>query len=162
MSTPGMKSSTFIIAALLFIAAACNIGTDKKILLNQGASFTSADTLTENPLTEKVLTVSVNPTDSTMSTLYANAIAWNYASKNNDIKYPSGAVLYQVTWKQKPDPVWFGANIPKEIQSVERISYTYNGPNYELYEGHPLRKVNSMHDTKKIESVVVQKMAVSP
>lgn len=101
--------------------------------------------------------------DSSMAMLYANKIAWGYAHSFNDKKYPPGAVLYQVTWKQKADSVWFGARIPKEIQSVERISYTYNGPaRYELYEGRPLRKSSALPDTGRIASIIEQKETLSP
>jgi len=157
-----MKKYLIVIVASLLMATACKDG-NKKINLNQGASFTAADTLPENPLLEKVLTVSINTNDSTMATLYANKTAWLYASTHGDKNYPPDAVLYQVTWKQKPDSVWFGANIPREIQSVERISYTYNSPaRYELYEGRPLRKSNALPDTGRITSIVNQRMAISP
>lgn len=157
-----MKKYQIVIVASLLFVTACKDG-NKKINLNQGASFIAADTLPENPLPEKVLTVTINTKDSTMATLYANKIAWLYANSHGDKKYPPGAVLYQVTWKQKADSVWFGANIPKEIQSVERISYTYNSPAiYEMYEGHPLRKSSAQPDTGRIARIIGQKMAISP
>jgi len=157
-----MKKYLIVIGASLLIVTACKDG-GRKINLNQAASFMAADTLPENPLLEKVLTSSVNTKDSSMSTLYANNIAWEYALKHDDVKYPAGAVLYQVTWKQKADSVWFGANIPKEIQAVERISYTYNSPaTYELYEGRPLRRSNAIADTGRIASIAAQKMAMAP
>ena len=157
-----MKKQLIIIIASLLMVTACKEGS-KKINLNQEASFTAADTLSENPLLEKVLTASINTKDSTMATLYANKIAWEYAVNHNDTNFPPGAVLYQVTWKQKPDSVWFGANIPKEISAVERIFYTSNSPvSYELYEGHPLRRSTASPDTARITFITRQKMAVSP
>ncbi|AEV99141.1 hypothetical protein A4D02_11290 [Niastella koreensis] len=157
-----MKKYLIVIIAPLFLVTACKDG-DKKINLNQGASFMATDTLPENPLLEKVLTVSVNTKDSTMSTLYANKIAVEYATTHGDKKFPPGAVLYQVTWKQKADSVWFGARIPKEIQSIERIFYTSNSPAvYELYEGRPLRRSNMQPDPGRIASIVEQRLAISP
>lgn len=158
-----MKKYLIIIATPFLLITACKDGGERKINLNQGASFTAADTLPENPLLEKVLTISVNTKDSTMSTLYANRIAREYATTHGDKKFPPGAVLYQVTWKQKADSVWFGARIPKEIQSIERISYTSNSPAmYELYEGRPLRRSNIQPDTGRIASIVGQRLAISP
>ena len=50
-----MKKQLIIIIASLLMVTACKEGS-KKINLNQEASFTAADTLSENPLLEKVLT----------------------------------------------------------------------------------------------------------
>lgn len=158
-----MKKYLISIVTSLLLVTACKDGQDKKINLNRGASFIAADTLPENPLLEKVLTASINTKDNTMATLYANEIAWGYANSHGDKKYPPGAVLYQVTWKQKADSVWFGAKIPKEIQSIERISYTSNSPaNYDLYEGRPLRRSNATPDTGRITCIVGQKGTLSP
>lgn len=158
-----MKKYLTIIATTLLLITACKDGGERKINLNQDASFTAADTLPENPLLEKVLTISINTKDSTMATLYANNIAWVYANTHGDKKYPPGAVLYQVTWKQKADSVWFGARVPKEIQSIERISYTSNSPAmYELYEGRPLRRSSALPDTGRIASIIGQRIAISP
>jgi hypothetical protein len=158
-----MKKYMIVLFTSLLVVTACKDARNRKINLNQGASFTAADTLPENPLLEKVLTASINTKDSTMATLYANKIAWGYAHGYNDKKYPPGAVLYQVTWKQKADSVWFGARIPKEIQSIERISYTSDSAaNYELYEGHPLRRSTATPDTGRIAYIVGQKVTLSP
>jgi hypothetical protein len=158
-----MKKYLIIIVTSLLLITACKNGSNRKINLNRGASFIAADTLPENPLLEKVLTASINTKDSTMATLYANKIAWGYAVSHNDKKFPPGAILYQVTWKQKADSVWFGANIPKEIQSIERIFYTSNSPaSYELYEGRPLRKSTATPDTGRIANIVEQKVTLSP
>lgn len=158
-----MKKYLIVIVASLLMVTACKNG-DKKINLNQGASFIAADTLPENPLLEKVLTASINTNDSTMATLYANKIAWGgYANGHNNKKLPPGAVLYQVTWKQKADSVWFGARIPKEIQSIERIFYTSDSAaHYELYEGRPLRRSSATPDTARMAYIVGQKETLSP
>lgn len=119
--------------------------------------------LPEIPLLEHPLTSSINVKEHTKSTLYGNTIAWEYANLKNDENYPSGAILYEVTWKQKPDSVWFGANIPKEIKSVERISYLADkAPEYELYEGHPLMKSELEKDTARLAFIAAQRIADSP
>lgn len=131
--------------------------------LNNEASITSADELPENPLLENVLTSITDPVDSTMSTLYGNTTAYMYAFLHNDGKYPPNSVLYHVTWKQKPDSDWFGANVPKEIVSVERVDFSDSlRPEYKLYKGHPLKHFKTVPDEARIAFLISQKMAASP
>ena len=133
---------------------------------NDAASISFADDLPVNPLLAKVITTTIYPADSIMCTLYANEIAWMYASLHHDFNYPKGSELYEVTWRQKPDSVWFGANIPKEIIMVECLTFIdAELPTYDSYSGDPLKKDvfhNSDHFTKRIKEIVSQRMAVSP
>lgn len=133
-------------------------------ILNLTASVQQNDELKENPLLMKPITSSINPENRTMSTFYGNDIAFNYAQHHSDADYPKDAILYEVTWKQKPDDVWFGGNIPKEIYSVEKISFTDSQPVYERYEGKPLRLIsgNPVKDGLRKDIILDQKMAVSP
>ncbi|WP_042721672.1 hypothetical protein [Flavobacterium sp. B17] len=135
-----------------------------KNTLNFTASVKENDELKENPLLMKPITTSIQPKDSTMSTLYGNDIAFEYALHHSNSNYPEDAILYEVTWKQKPDDVWFGGNIPKEIYSVEKISFTDSQAAYEKYEGKPLRLTsgNSSTDGLRKETILNQRMAVSP
>jgi hypothetical protein len=150
------------ILSIIIVLKACN-AVDKKSRLNEKASIMETNVLPENPLLEHPLTSSINMKEHTMSTLYGNTIAWEYAKLKNDGNYPQGAILYEVTWTQKSDSVWFGANIPKEIKSVERISYLSNqAPGYELYKGQPLRKSTLEKDTTRLKIIASQKIAVSP
>lgn len=120
-------------------------------------------TLPENPLLESVIVSSIDPGNGKMATLYGNKVAWDYANGHSDTQYPQGAILYQVTWKQRPDPVWFGGNTPKEMASVERIVFTGNAqPEYALYEGTPLRKAATGYNTERVGFISSQRMAVSP
>jgi hypothetical protein len=57
----------------------------------------------------------------TMSTLYGNAAAVQYARSHAEHEYPADAKLALVTWTQQDDPHWFGARIPREQKSVEVI-----------------------------------------
>lgn len=136
-----------------------------KELINMNASIRQSKELKENPLLMHPITSSIQPKDSTMSTLYGNDIAFNYGRSHSDSNYPKGAVLYEVTWKQKPDELWFGGNIPKEIYSVEKISFdTNNSTHYERFEGNPLSVKatdENSNDVRK-EMILSQPMAVSP
>jgi hypothetical protein len=100
-----------------------------------------------------------------MSTLYGNDIAWNYASLHSDFNYPKGSKLYEVTWRQKPDSVWFGANIPKKIIMVECVIFTDSeSPTYVHYKGHPLKRIISANSNyeERIKDIVSQRMAIAP
>lgn len=98
-----------------------------------------------NPLQERVITSWIDRRDATMSTLYGNDIAVQYARTSQQQDYPSGSTLSLVTWTQQEDPRWFGARIPAKVKSVEyvmvetgadqRTSYVY-----ESYAGMPLKK----------------------
>jgi hypothetical protein len=111
---------------------------------NKGATL-SAD-LPFNPLRGKVITSWTNKQDSTMSTLYGNDTAIQYARTNDQHNYPAGSVLSVVTWKQQEDPRWFGARIPASIQSVEYVTVKTSSDqkpsySYQAYEGKPLKKM---------------------
>ena len=161
-----MKKYLLIISSGLLLTSM--IGCNKHFgnNFNEGASISSADDLPVNPLHEKVITSTIHPADTTMSTLYANDIAWKYALSHNDFNYPAGAELYEVTWRQKPDSVWFGANIPEKIMMVECLTFTNAElPTYTSYGGHPLKKIvnnNSGYIEGRIKEIVPQRMAIAP
>jgi hypothetical protein len=155
------KYSLYLIVLILLMA--CK--EKRQELLNIKASVQLNDELKENPLLMHPLTSSVNPKDSIMSTLYGNDIAFDYAKKNLDSNYPNGAVLYEVNWKQKPDELWFGANVPGEITSVEKIIFKPNNSSeYEVFEGKPLKKIkiDTATATSRKNVIISQRMAVSP
>ncbi len=151
---------------ILFFALAIIFSCEQKSkeFLNIGASVQQNDELKENPLLMNPITSSIQPKDSTMSTLYGNEIAFDYAKQHSDSKYPKDAILYEVTWKQKPDELWFGGNIPKEIYSVEKITFDNDNSFYERFEGNPLKKIQIKEVEEKLRKdfIINQKMAVSP
>ncbi|MBT2620534.1 cytochrome P460 family protein [Chryseobacterium sp. ISL-6] len=156
------KNVIYLVLSFLFILS-CH--SEEKENLNRNASVKQSDELLENPLLMTPITSSVQPKDSTISTLYGNKAAAAYAKMNSDSKYPEGAVLYEVTWKQKPDELWFGANIPKEIFSVEKVIFQNRDLHkYEIYMGKPLKKKSLFKDEElsRISFITSQKMAVSP
>jgi len=155
------KYSLYLIVLILLMA--CK--EKRQELLNIKASVQLNDELKENPLLMHPLTSSVNPKESIMSTLYANDIAFDYAKKNLGSNYPNGAILYEVNWKEKPDELWFGANIPNEIISVEKITFKdANSSEYEVVEGTPLKKIkqDSALQNSRIDFITSQRIAFSP
>jgi hypothetical protein len=150
----------YIVIVALFLGSC---GLPRKNNLNDKASVQVSDELPENPLVFIPLTFSINPKEASMSTLYGNKTAMEHAKTNRGNAYPAGSLLYEVTWKQKPDSLWYGANIPEEITQVERV--VFNGdslPEYQLYSGHPLKKVNAPSPDQRIAFITSQQIAGNP
>jgi hypothetical protein len=81
-----------------------------------------------------------------MSTLYGNDVVTLYARSNTQHDYPAGAVISLVTWTQRADPRWVGAQIPNQLQSIEFVTVGQGKGGmpscaYQKYEGTPLAKV---------------------
>jgi len=156
-----MKPLHAIIITLIVILCGCN--GNHKDNINKKASVSPLDALPENPLSLSPITFSINPNKAAMSTLYGNKTAFEHAVKKAYSSYPNGAVLYEVTWKQKADSLWYGANIPDQIISVEKVQFTTNAvPVYELYAGHPLKRVSSNDQSTRIAFIISQRIAVTP
>jgi hypothetical protein len=68
--------------------------------------FTNPISLNADVLKWKVVTTMVDKKNKTMSTLYSN-----------------NAERVMVTWNQKEDEHWFGANIPAQIKKIERVNF---------------------------------------
>ena len=122
--------------------------------------------LPSNPLRGKVITSWVNKHDATMSTLFGNDVAVQYARRNAEMRYPAGSVLSVVTWRQQEDPRWFGGSIPRKTTAVEFVTVTGPGTyTYQRYEGSPLKKVASVEgsDPKdRAAYLLAQQAAVMP
>jgi Cytochrome P460 len=125
--------------------------------------------LPANPLQWQVITSSINPADSTMSTLYGNDVAVRYARTSSAGDYPAGSVLALVTWSQKEDPRWFGAQIPERAKSVEFV-FVNAAPagqsvySYQLFDGAPLRKSSGTEGPapQRAQYLLSQRAAVLP
>ncbi|MEZ0131717.1 hypothetical protein AB9T88_18825, partial [Flavobacterium sp. LBUM151] len=111
-----MKPLHSIIIALIILLYGCN--ENNKDNINEKASVSALDALPENPLLLSPITFSINPNKAVMSTLYGNKAAFQHAKTRANSSYPNQAVLYEVTWKQKADSLWYGATIPDQIISV--------------------------------------------
>lgn len=139
--------------------------SQKQQNINRGAAIQTMGDLPENPLLLIPLTSSIQPQNHTMSTLYGNEISAKHAQEFHDSNYPKGAVLYEVTWKQKADSVWFGGNIPEKIETVERLSYLDNNePTFEIFTGDSFKKGNvSLTEVQwRTKLISAKKIAVSP
>jgi hypothetical protein len=143
-----MKISTgvvcFLLAGFLPGVIGCSDETNPRVAskLNQDAAVTGD--LPSNPLQGRLITSWINRQDGTMSTLFGNDVAVQYARTSAEKMYPAGSVLSVVTWGQQEDPRWFGAKIPEKTRSVEMVTVTAPGAySYQRYEGSPLKKVEA-------------------
>lgn len=99
---------------------------------------------TDTLLQWKVISTRVDKQHKTMSTLYANDIAYQYARTRGDSNYPAQAQLALVTWNQQSDAHWFGANTPAQVKSVELVKFD-PAPGYKVIKGTPERdNMNAM------------------
>jgi hypothetical protein len=136
--------------------------------LNQGAALPGD--LPMNPLPWRIITSMADKTSSTMSTLYGNDLAVDYARAHSDRDYPDGSVLALVTWTQQDDPRWFGARIPDRVSSVEFLTVgalpdghaTYS---YQEYAGTPLKQASAEQTAApsgRARFLLAQRAAVLP
>lgn len=148
---------------LMFILLHYGCSNSNELGLNEEASMDSFGDLPENPLLLNAISSSIYPKDSTMSVLYGNNVAYNYATVNGNGSYPNGSVLYEVIWQLQADEQWFGANIPKMIKRIERIEFTGNNtPIYEVFEKGILKKAKPGNMEERINYIASKRMAVSP
>jgi len=163
----------FIDAFLVTLVSLCMFGCsadEPKIAATFNQAATLVGDLPANPLQWQVITSSANKADSTMSTLYGNELAVKYARTNLQHDYPSGSMLSLVTWTQREDERWFGANIPDRAKSVEFVSVAVGADgrpsySYEDYEGTPLKKLptaNGNPTNDRVSYLLSQRAAVMP
>jgi hypothetical protein len=162
-----MRVNLWMLGAVLVVGlSGCSNQVNPRVetKLNQDAML--AGDLPSNPLQGKVITSWISKHDSTMSTLFGNDVAVQYARTNAEMMYPAGALLSVVTWGQQEDSRWFGGKIPQKVKVVEFVTVTGPGAySYQRYEGAPLKKVASIEgvDPKdRAAYLMVQRAAVMP
>lgn len=138
---------------------------------NSDFVFTFPLQLRDNPILEdKVIALLVNKKLKTMSTLYGNDTAVRFARSATGINFPGGAVLTLVTWHQKQDSHWFGASIPGNIISTEKIIIkdTNHLPGsiiYKLYYADNTAKESEVDDqyaSDRIQYILSQRASILP
>jgi hypothetical protein len=130
---------------------------------NREASFPASFDLTKMGL--KVITSSINKKQGTMSTLYGNAAALKVAGDST--QHQPGETFALVTWKQKADGHWFGANIPGNLQSVGMLKTTGQAGaityNYQKYTGKNLTiSTDTIGNTATTKFILGERASVMP
>jgi hypothetical protein len=143
---------------------ACSDKTNPRVVTRLNDEAALVGELPSNPLKGKVITSWINKHDATMSTMFGNDVAVQYARTNAEMQYPAGAVLSVVTWSQQEDRRWFGGSIPQKPRAVEFVRVTGPGAySYQRYEGSPLKKVeDGAAPNDRAAYVLSQRAAVMP
>ncbi|MDB5156440.1 MAG: hypothetical protein JWR50_1147 [Mucilaginibacter sp.] len=154
-----MRIKFLIILPLMVLAAACSHPVAPQLIINQGASVPVAFHLQNL----RVIASSINKKRKTMSTLYGNSKAVNRARSGRPVG--AGEELVLVTWRQKADENWFGANIPANVTSVEKIvtSDDLLTVNYQRHEGPALTLATDTSGRgRRITAIFAQKSSILP
>lgn len=160
----------YLLGVVLSLSVLGCSNQNSSLVATKNTSATLTGDLPFNPLQGTAITSWIDRQDSTMSTLYGNDLAVQYARTNDQHNYPSGSVLSVVTWKQREDPRWFGARIPATVKSVEYVmvkTVAGQGPSYsyQSYEGSPLKRTLAQESPAPIDRVawlLSQRAAVMP
>ena len=159
-----MREIYLLGAVLAAGLVACSDKTNPRVVTRLNDEAALVGELPSNPLRGRVITSWVNKKDATMSTMFGNDVAVQYARSNAEIRYPAGSALSVVTWSQQEDPRWFGGSIPRKTTAVEFVTVT--GPGvymYQRYEGSPLKKVeDGVGSNDRAVYVLSQRAAVMP
>jgi len=82
------------------------------------------DLYTEEGLT--VISTCFNPAEQTTSILFGNTAACTSANRGY-AEHNEGEDYRLVTWRQHPNPLWFGGHINESILSIEQITTVRSG-----------------------------------
>jgi hypothetical protein len=179
MTRPAKRRSPFtpaIVIAMAASAAFSGCPSDNRVAplvatVNENASLNpaAASALPANPLKWRIITSSIDPQTSAMSTLYGNDTAIQYARSTAKHDYPPGSQIALVTWTRRDDPRYFGAKIPDRLKSIEFVSVTElpgeTNFRYEKFEGTPLAKTasdESATPSQPAQALLNQRAAVLP
>jgi len=154
---------------MLVALAGCSSQQPKVVATLNRSSFLTGE-LPANPLQWRVIGTLIDQSASSMSTLYGNDIAVDYARTHAHHEFPNGSTLSRVTWTQKEDERWYGAKIPDHVKTVEFV-FVKTAPDghplysYQKYEGTPLTRVAAEEGSAPSEGaleLLSQRAAVMP
>ena len=159
-------SAMWLLGVVTLGLGGCSDATNPRVVTRLNTDAALVGELPANPLKGRVITSWTNRQDGTMSTMFGNDAAVQYARLHADGRYPAGAVLSVVTWGQQEDPRWFGGKIPQTAKAVEFVTVTGpGGASYQRYEGSPLKRVASVEGsdpTDRAAVLMAQRAAVMP
>jgi len=167
-----MKTSYLLLTLILMSVSGCT-SENPRVMTRLNDSASLMGDLPFNPLHDKVITSWIdksNKTGSTMSTLYGNDVAIDYARTNAGHDYPTGSVLSVITWSQQEDPRWFGGFVPQKVKSVEFVTVGVGADHqpsyaYQEYEGAQLKKTAGQEGptaNERVALLLAQRAAVMP
>lgn len=157
-----MKSLFYIYISLItFLFISC--GSKTTVRINEPASA-MLNNLPENPLSLNIITTLIDGRQNTISNIYGNDVAFMHLQKDSDSsKYPTGTVLYRVTWRRVPDSVWFGARTPGNLLYAERVTikndHTYS---YAVYSSPGVQKTEIADTASQVKEIAGYRLPFTP
>lgn len=158
-----MKTQYYLLAIFsIFLFAGCDQTTAPADLINKKASL--PNTFSISDLHQRVISSFYNARDSSNSVLYGDLGAETILQKND----PSASRAFSltlVTWRQQEDPHWFGARIPGDLISVERLtkSNMSNRISYQKLTGKQLITVkDTVGNAGRIRFLLSQQPLIQP
>ncbi len=154
-----MKLQNIIYIALALSVSACKQQVSPDKIINHNALVPPAFGISNLG----VITSSINKRNHTMSTLYGNSNSVNRSRAGASLGTSEKLVL--ITWKQKADENWFGANIPDAIQSIEQISTgdDVKEIHYQQYLGKTLTlNPDTSGQTRRINNILGMQASIMP
>jgi hypothetical protein len=117
------------------------VARDVLVTRTPGGRIDGKDTLPFNPLDLKVITSRIDKSKGTMSILYGDEHALH--GYRMGLGLPPHSMVVLVTWAQKEDEHWYGANIAKNLQSVDVLTTGTDpeGLGFKHFEGQPAREM---------------------
>ena len=160
-----MKLQIIALISLSLAISSCSEKKSPDEIINQKASLPEA--LNWETGGYKVITSYIDKKDSTMSILYGNDLARKTFIASDKRAVP-GEMLALVTWKQKADENWFGANIPGKVNTVELIKTSAGNGGvpaiaYSLYKGKEFTlSKDTINNSVRIKYIFDQQPSVMP
>jgi hypothetical protein len=163
---------SFVVGLALLAVTGCR-GVNPRVETRLNDQATILGDLPGRPPGGRVITSWIDKANNghpTMSTLYGNDVAVQFARSLAGHDYPAGSVISVVTWNQQEDERWFGGNIPAVPQSVEIVTVKSGSDNkmayeYRRFEGSPLRSTASENGPApgdRAAYLLAQRAAVMP
>lgn len=158
-----MKTPYYLLAIILIaLFTGCVQTTAPADLINKKASLPGTFTISD--LHQRVLSSFYNTKDNTNSVLYGDNGAEQVLQKHNTATSPAFS-LTLFTWHQQEDPHWFGARIPGDLVSVERLTKERTGDrlSYQKLTGKQLTAVDDTAGSgKRIRFILSQQPLIQP
>ena len=157
-----MKALTYIAFTALLAITGCTENTPSGELINQKASLPASFSVSD--LHQKVLSSFINKGNHTMGVLYGDLAAESVLNSST----PTGSAGFSftlVTWRQQDDPHWFGARIPGDLISVEKLvkKGAKTGLVYQKMAGKELAPVtDTTGNAERIRFMLSQKVSILP
>jgi len=151
-----------VLALAISVLAGCSASPVADQGFNAKASIPEKFDFTKNGF--KVISLIIDNKTGTMATLYGNDLAIRGA-KSASLKLTTGWAMAMVTWRQQPNPYWYGNNIPGALLSIEilTVDKKINDLSYSLFEGDKLiYKPNTLQANERTNFILSQKPSILP